>query len=70
MNAIEVLRMAAARSNAIRRYAMEFDRLAEAEQIARLEGDAKAEFEAHDAAVIAYVAWQNEMNDVKPKGLP
>lgn len=70
MTAIEILRMAAARSNAIRRYAEAYDRHSENEQIARLTGNEADEAAAHDAVVVAYVAWRAEIDDVKPEGLP
>ncbi len=67
MNAAQILRDVAARQAALRDLALQFDRHCENEQIARLSGDTKAEFEEHDAALIAYKAWEAEMND--PEGV-
>ena len=62
-SAIRVLRDMAARQSAIRRYAIDFDRHCEDEQIARFAGNDWDETLAHNASVILFRAWRAELDD-------
>ena len=69
MNAAEVIRAAAARREAVRRYAAVYDRFAELEQLHRGRHEVYEAQGAHVHALRVLRAWLAEQDDPTPEGL-
>lgn len=70
MNTGQVIRDAAARHSALLRYAAAYDRFAELEQRARGRRRLAEAADFHDFVLWAYRAYDAELRDPQPPGLP